>query len=418
MTSLLCHPVRCPAAVLTLVILLAASSVSPAAPPAASPATEADRKATGKKKNKVPRTVRVYVGTYTKGDSQGIYQFSFDTRTGKAGKVSLAAETPDPSFLAIHPGGKHVFAVNETAEWDGLENSGGISSFEIDSKTGELTLMNQQPTRGAHPCHLVIDSSGKTVLVANYTGGSVIGYSILDDGCLGEASAFVQHKGSSLLKPRQAAAHAHSINIDPSGQYAVVADLGMDQLLVYRFDPAKGTLVANKPTGSRVVGGAGPRHFSFHPNGRFGYVINEINLTVTAFTWNRQAGTFKEIQTISTLPPGEKRGKGMSTAEVRVGMKGRFLFGSNRGHNTIVSYKIARKTGKLTYVGNYSTGGKTPRNFGLDPSGRFLLAENQGSGTIHVLKIDRRTGELGETGSVIKVPSPVCVRMLAIDPAR
>jgi 6-phosphogluconolactonase len=160
--------------------------------------------------------------------------------------------------------------------------------------------------------------------------------------------------------------------------------------------------------------GAGPRHFSFHPDGRFGYVINEITLTVTAFTWDPKTGTFQEIQTISTLPPGEKPGKGMSTAELRVGMRGRFLFGSNRGHDTIVSYRIDRKTGRLTHVGNFSTGGKTPRNFGLDPSGRFLLAENQESGTIHVLKIDRRTGRLEETGSVIQVPAPVCIRMLAI----
>ena len=368
-----------------------------------------------KPKKKVPRNVRVYVGTYTSGDSKGIYQFSFDTKTGKAGPVSLAAETPEPSFLAIHPDGKHVIAVNETASWEGLKNSGGLSSFEINAETGALELMNQQPTRGAHPCHLVIDESGKSVLVANYTGGSVIAYSILEDGCLGEASAFVQHEGSSVLKPRQEAPHAHSINIDPTGRFAVAADLGMDQVLVYRFDPSKGTLIPNKPTGIKVAGGAGPRHFSFHPNGKFGYVINEINLTVTAFRWNKKAGTFEEIQTISTLPPGEKRGPGMSTAEVRVDMKGKFLFGSNRGHDTIVSYRIDRKTGKLTYVSNTSTGGSTPRNFGLDPSGRFLLAENQGSGTIHVLKINRKSGELASTGNVIKVPSPVCVRMLAVD---
>ena len=412
MTSLSCIPTRCLAVLVALALTLASSPAAPAAP-------ADDKKTTRKKARKrASRTVRVYVGTYTKGDSQGIYQFSFDTRTGKAGKVSLAAKTPDPSFLAIHPSGKHVLAVNETSEWDGLKNSGGISSFEIDSKTGRLNLMNQQPTRGAHPCHLVIDRSGKTVLVANYTGGSVIGYSILDDGCLGPSSSFVQHTGSGLLKPRQAAPHAHSINIAPSGQFAVAADLGMDQVLVYRFDPAKGTLLANKPAGPKVVAGAGPRHFSFHPGGRFGYVINEINLTVTAFSWNSKAGTFKEIQTISTLPPGEKQGEGMSTAELRVGVRGRFLFGSNRGHNTIVSYRIDRKTGRLTYVGNYSTGGKTPRNFGLDPSGRFLLAENQDSDTIHVLKIDRKTGKLAETGSVIQVPSPVCVRMLAIDTAK
>jgi 6-phosphogluconolactonase len=403
-----CKPARYPTTLLTLALLLTSSNTTTTAAPTAAPtaATQAKKKAS--------RTVRVYVGTYTSGDSQGIYQFHFDTRTGKAGPVSLAAKTPEPSFLAIHPDGKHLLAVNETSEWDGLKNSGGISAFEIDSKSGNLTLLNQQPTRGAHPCHLVIDGLGKTVLVANYTGGSVIGYSILDDGCLGPESSFVQHKGSGLLKPRQASPHAHSINFDPSGQFAVAADLGMDQVLVYKYDSAKGTLLANKPTGIKLKAGAGPRHFSFHPDGRFGYVINEITLTVTAFTWDQKTGTFQEIQTISTLPPGEKPGKGMSTAELRVGMRGRFLFGSNRGHDTIVSYRIDRKTGRLTHVGNFSTGGKTPRNFGLDPSGRFLLAENQKSGTIHVLKIDRKTGRLEETGSVIQVPAPVCIRMLAI----
>ena len=412
MMNILSKPISCLAVMLSLAAVLATTVTIEAA-------DGADKKKARKKaRKKVPRNVRVYVGTYTGEKSKGIYQFEFNTRTGKAGKVSLAAETTSPSFLAIHPGGKHVFAVNETAEWEGLENSGGLSSFEIDAKTGQLSLMNQQPTRGAHPCHLVIDKSGKTVLVANYTGGSVIGYSILDDGCLGEATSFVQHKGSGLIKPRQASPHAHSINLDVSGRFAVAADLGMDQVLVYKFDAAKGLLEANKPAGPKVAAGAGPRHFSFHPNGKFGYVINEIDLTVTAFSWNGKAGTFKEIQTISTLPPGVKRGEQMSTAEVRVGMRGRFLFGSNRGHNTIVSYKIDRKTGKLTYDGNYDTGGKTPRNFGLDPSGRFLLAENQGSGTIHVLKINRKTGELDETGSVINVPSPVCVRMMAIAKAK
>ncbi len=367
-----------------------------------------------KSKQKASRTVRVYVGTYTGGKSKGIYQFIFDTKKGTAGKVSLAAATPSPSFVALHPAGKVLYAVNETAMWEGKENSGGISSFAIDAGSGKLELMNQQPTRGAHPCHLVVDGAGRNVLVANYTGGSVIGLPLDQDGCLGEATAFRQHEGSSLLKPRQAAPHAHSINIDPSGRFAVAADLGMDQVLVYRFDPSKGALVPHKPTGTKVVPGAGPRHFSFHPNGKFGYVINEINMTVTAFAWDGKAGTLTEIQTLSTLPPGEKVGKGMSTAEVRVSVRGKFLFGSNRGHNTIVSYRINSKTGKLTYVGNYDTGGKTPRNFGLAPGGRFLLAENQDSGTIHVLKIDRRSGKLTATGTVITVPSPVCVRTLAI----
>ena len=379
------------------------------------PASAAPKAGKKTKKKKAPATVRVYVGTYTQGDSEGIYQFTLDTKKGKASQATLAAKSVDPSFVALHPSGKFLYAVNETTSWEGTENSGGLSAYTIDASSGRLDLMNQQPTRGAHPCHLVVNKAGTSVLVANYTGGSVISYGIEEDGCLGPEISFVQHTGSGVLKPRQASPHAHSINIDPSGRFAVTADLGLDKMLVYSFDAKKGSLTANKPAGTAVKPAAGPRHFSFHPNGKFGYVINEINMTVTAFAWNSKAGTLKELQTLSTLPPGKSVEKGMSTADVQVAVGGRFLFGSNRGHNTIVSYKINRKTGQLTYVGNFSTGGETPRNFGLDPSGRFLLAENQKSGTIHILRINRRTGELKPTGSVVKVPAPVCVKMLAVD---
>ena len=360
---------------------------------------------------------RVYVGTYTGGDSKGIYQFTLNTRSGKASKATLVAETVNPSFLAIHPSRKFLYAVNETGSFDGQKNSGGVSAFAIDRASGKLELLNQQLSRGAAPCHLVVDAAGRNVLVANYTGGSVVSLPIYDDGCLAETSAFVQHTGSGLLKPRQASPHAHSINLDPSGRYAVAADLGLDKVLVYRFDSKKGGLTPHDPPGISVKPGAGPRHFSFHPNGRWGYVINEINMTVTAFSFDPGTGAFKETQTISTLPKGAT-GKNFSTADVRVDVKGRFLFGSNRGHNTIVSYRIDRKTGRLTYVGNFDTGGKTPRNFGLDPTGRFLLAENQQSGTIHILRINRRSGALKATGTVVDVPSPVCVRMMPLEDAK
>ncbi len=357
---------------------------------------------------------RVYVGTYTNGKSEGIYTCEFDAATGKLTTPRLAAKSVNPSFVAVHPNRKFLYAVNETVQFRG-EKSGGVTAFSIDAKTGALTELNQQSSRGGAPCHLVVDRAGKNVLVANYVGGNVASLPIGDSGKLGPASSFIQHKGSSVDRRRQEGPHAHSINLDAANRFAFAADLGIDEILIYKFDPRSGKLTANDPPSVEVAAGAGPRHFAFHPNGKFAYVINELHLTVTAFAYNADAGELQTMQTISTLPKGESRSSGQSTAEVRVHPSGRFLYGSNRGHNTIAVYKIDQETGRLTHLENESTGGETPRNFFVDPTGKFLLAENQSTGTIVVFAIDPQQGTLTPTGTVVEVPNPVCIRMVPID---
>ena len=354
-----------------------------------------------------PRELLVYIGTYTKTEEQGIHWLKLDMGTGKLTAVGKLSGQKNPSFLAIHPNKKFLYAVNEIGYYKG-EKAGGVSAYSIDQKTGALTFINQQSSKGGAPCHLVLDAMGRNVLVANYTGGSVVSLPVSRKGRLRQASSFIQHTGSSLLKPRQAAPHGHSINVSPGNKFAVAADLGLDKVLVYGFDPKGGKMT---PAGfAKVAPGSGPRHFAFHPNGMFAYVINEITLTVTAFSWDETKGKLEEIQTITTLPV--ERGKGMSTAEVQVHPSGKFLYGSNRGHNTIAVFSIDQKTGKLSAVQHQSTLGKTPRNFGIDPTGKFLIAANQSSGDIFTFLIDRDTGELKPTGHSIKVPMPVCVKFL------
>ena len=357
-----------------------------------------------------PRELLVYIGTYTKTEEQGIHWLKLDMGTGKLRAVGKLSGQKNPSFLAIHPNKKFLYAVNEIGNYKG-EKAGGVSAYSIDQKTGALTFINQQSSKGGAPCHLVLDATGRNVLVANYTGGSVASLPVSRKGGLRQASSFIQHTGSSLLKPRQAAPHGHSINVSPGNKFAVAADLGLDKVLVYGFDPKGGKMT---PAGfAKVAPGSGPRHFAFHPNGKFAYVINEITLTVTAFTWDESKGKLEEIQTITTLPV--ERGKGMSTAEVQVHPSGKFLYGSNRGHNTIAVFSIDQKTGKLSAVQHQSTLGKTPRNFGIDPTGKFLIAANQSSGDIFTFWINQDTGQLKSTGHKIEVPMPVCVKFLNLD---
>ncbi len=354
-----------------------------------------------------PKELMVYIGTYTKTEEQGIHWLKLDMESGKLTAVGKLAGQKNPSFLAIHPNKKFLYAVNEIGNYKG-EKAGGVSAYSIDPKSGALTFINQQSSKGGAPCHLVLDASGRDVLVANYTGGSVASLPISRKGRLRKASSFIQHEGSSVLKPRQAAPHGHSINVSPGNKFAVAADLGLDKVLIYHFEAKGGKLT---PAGfAKLAPGAGPRHFAFHPNGKFAYVINEITLTVTVFAWDEAKGKLSELQTITTLPV--KRGKGMSTAEVQVHPSGKFLYGSNRGHNTIAVFSIDQKTGKLEAVQHQSTLGKTPRNFGLDPTGKFLVAANQSSGDIFTFRIDQSTGELRATGHSVKIPMPVCVKFL------
>ena len=355
--------------------------------------------------------LRVYVGTYTGDKSKGIYLSQLNPATGALSQVELATEVKNPSFLAIHPNHKFLYAVNEVSDSDG-KPTGAVSAFAVDEKSGKLTLLNQQSSQGAGPCHLVVDRTGQNVLVANYGAGSCACLPIGSDGRLAAATAAIQHRGKSVNPQRQEAPHAHSINLDPSNRFAFVADLGLDQVLIYRFDADKGTLARNDPPAVNIAAGSGPRHFAMHPAGKYAFVINEMANTITAFAFDSNQGGLREIQTITTLPADVKNAS--YTAEVVVHPSGKFLYGSNRGHDSLAIFSIDQATGKLTDAGHQSTLGKTPRNFAIDPTGKWLLAENQDSGTIVVFKIDQQTGGLQPTGQPLDVPSPVCVRMMSL----
>lgn len=353
--------------------------------------------------------IRVYLGTYTKAESKGIYLARLDLASGKLSEPALVAEVKNPSFLAVHPTGKYIYAIGEMADFEG-KKTGAVSALAIDPPTGGLTLLNQQSSQGAGPCHVSVDATGRCALVANYSGGSVSCLPIGADGRLSPATAAIQHHGSSVNVKRQAAPHAHSINLDPANQFAFVADLGVDKVFVYRFDPAAGTLAANDPPAADVKPGAGPRHFAFHPSVRWAYVINELDSTVTAFQYDAPRGALAAIQTISTLPAGCTELN--STAEIQVHPSGRFLYGSNRGHNSIAMFALDPECGKLTFLGCESTQGKHPRNFGIDPSGRYLVAANMETNNVVVFRIDQQTGRLQATGSSIELSMPTCVKFM------
>jgi 6-phosphogluconolactonase len=354
----------------------------------------------------------VYFGTYTRGESEGIYIYRINLETGDLSPVGVQSGIANPSFLAIHPNQRYLYSVAEVGEFAEMD-SGGVAAFAIDPETGLLTPLNQQPSMGKGPCHVSIDKSGKNVLVANYSGGSVTVIPIAEDGQLAEPSCTIQHEGSSIDPQRQKKPYAHSINPGPEGKFVFAADLGTDKIFIYRIDPALGMLVPNDEPWATVAPGSGPRHFSFHPNGRFAYVINEMACTITAFSYDAERGALREIQTVPTLPDGEDL-EGKSTAEVLVSPSGRFLYGSNRGHDSIVVFAVDEQKGTLTLVEHEPTQGQTPRNFGIDPTGRFLLAANQNSHTVVVFQIDDNTGELTPTGKVLDIPIPVCVRFLPI----
>ena len=353
--------------------------------------------------------LRVYIGTYTGGDSQGIYSSTLNLESGELSSAQLVATSKDPSFLAIHPSGKFLYAVNETMEYES-QATGAVSGFAIDPENGALRPINQQPSRGAAPCHLVVDATGRNVLVANYFGGNVSVLPTRSDGKLDAATGFVQHTGSSIL-PRQTEPHAHSINLSADNRLAFVADLGLDKILVYKFDPDSGSLTPHDPPSTPVNPGGGPRHFAFHPNGKFAFTNNEITSSVTSFRFDAQRGVLSELQTISTLPVAFTENN--STAQICVHPSGKFVYVSNRGHNSIAMFSFDESTGKLMSLGNESTRGQIPRNFNIDPSGRYLLAANQQSHNVVVFRIDSMTGKLTASGTEIEVPSPVCIQFLA-----
>jgi 6-phosphogluconolactonase len=346
----------------------------------------------------------VYIGTYTQGESKGIYLTRFNPADGSLRPVTVAAETASPSFLAVHPNGKLLYAIREASE-----NGGAVSSFTMNKQTGELTFLNEQFAGPKGGCHVSVDRTGQCVMVASYSGGFVSCLPILPDGRLGEMSCLIQHSGSSA-HPRQQVPHVHGVHMDAANRFLMVPDLGLDKVLIYELDPAAAKLKAHDPAFVKTAPGAGPRHLAFHPNGRFAYVINEIDSTMVALNYDAQRGAFETAQTISTLP-ADFKGNSI-TAEVEVHPNGKFLYGSNRGHDSIVAYAIDPSSGKLNVIGFESTQGKAPRHFAIDPTGNYLLAANLDSSDIVVLRIDRETGKLQPTGHSIQVPTPTCVLML------
>lgn len=361
-----------------------------------------------------PNAYWTYFGTYTRGASEGIYVARFDLATGKFGEVALAAPTEDPSFLAIHPAGNHLYAVGETAEFEN-QATGFVRAFAIDMASGKLNRLNSQRSAGVGPCHLVVDAQGQTVLVANYGSGTVASIRIEADHQLGDVVSSHQHTGSSANEQRQKDAHAHSINLDAANRFAFAADLGIDQVVAYRFNPATGQLdTSDAPAAVHVPPGSGPRHFAFHPSGKFAYVINELLSTVVAFAYDADSGTLRAIQNISTLP--DDNAMPSFTAEVVVHPSGNFVYGSNRGHDSIAVFQVDPATGQLTRAQVASTGGRTPRNFAIEPSGQFLFAANQDSDTVVVYRIQPDNGTLSATGENLSVPMPVCVRFLPVRP--
>jgi 6-phosphogluconolactonase len=353
----------------------------------------------------------VYVGTYTGPKSKGIYMSRLDTESGTLSPAELVAETTSPSFLAVHPTEKYLYAVNETNTF--TDETGGVSAFAIDRATGKLQAIGQESSEGAGPAHLSVDKSGRNVLVANYGGGSVAVLPInTKDGKLRSGSSFVQHKGHSVNPNRQSEPHAHSITTDPSGRFAYVADLGLDWIVIYQLDERKGLLTLNEPPNAKVEPGAGPRHFLVHQSGRYGYVINELNCTLTAFTRDLNYGGLTQLQTVSALPPTVQMQQGFSGAELEIHPTGRFLYTSIRGHNSISVFSIDQNSGRLTYVDNTPTQGNTPRGFGIDPQGKFLIAGNQNSDNVVVFRIDSSTGKLTPTGSKIDIGSPVSFKFV------
>jgi 6-phosphogluconolactonase len=349
------------------------------------------------------------VGTYTtKTPSKGIYAFDFDAETGKLTAKGVAAETPDPSWLVISGDGKHVYSVNEAGK------QSKVSSFALDAASGKLTALNQLPSEGEDPCHLSFDKTGKTLLVANYTSGTVAAFPLLEDGKLGPHTSVQKDQGTlGPNKERQEGPHAHFIEADARNRFVFVADLGLDKVLIYEFDAAKGTLTppaaptaqgAPDPFSAKVSPGTGPRHFGFSQDGKYLYVLGEIKSTVTVFAIDKQQ-VYQPIQVISTLLP-DFHGKN-DAAEIALHPNGKTLYTSNRGDDTIATFRVDEATGKLTFVGVTPTGGKEPRHFAIDPTGHYLLAENQHSDSIVVFAIEQHDGGLARTTQMVSVPSPV-----------
>jgi 6-phosphogluconolactonase len=362
----------------------------------------------------------VYVGTYTGPKSKGIYLFRLQTDNLEVSQnvtlvpLGLAVETPNPSFLELDMKRRLLFAVNELNEFEG-KPTGAVSVFSIDPAKGTLTLLNQRPSMGTGPCHLILDATGRHVLVANYGSGSVSVLPVAADGRLGAATMVIQHTGRSVHPERQRGPHAHCVTLDPANRFAFVCDLGLDKVLAYRFDAQKGTLTPHDPPFAQAKPGAGPRHMVFRPDGRFAYVVNELNSTITAYGYDANAGILHDLQTVSTLP--EYFDRPNTAAEVGVHPSGKWVYASNRGHNSVVLFNVDEQKGTLTFVEEQGTGGFTPRHFGIEPSAKHLAIANQASDTVLAARIDAGNGRLTPSGVFASAPTPTCVKFLPAEGA-
>jgi 6-phosphogluconolactonase len=348
------------------------------------------------------QNIYAYVGTYTGSGSNGIYLYTFDTNSGQFTPTGYCAEGKNPSFLAIHSEQQYLYSVNEG-------NEGEVVSFRMDKTSKQLTRINAQSSQGQHPCHMSVNREGTFLFAVNYTGGSVCLYPIREDGSIEEMSHFIQHEGNGPRADRQQSAHPHSISIDPTNQWIIVPDLGLDTIFIYTLDTTTRKLIEHRQL--KVHPAAGPRHLTFHPTAPYVYVINELDSTITAFSWDASLGELISIQTISTLPADYK---GISTcADIHITPDGKFLYGSNRGDDSIAAYRVDPLTGQLTLIEIVSTGGQTPRNFALSPDGKFLLAANQDSNNVVIFRIDQQEGRLDNLNLDAEISKPVCIKFLS-----
>jgi 6-phosphogluconolactonase len=352
----------------------------------------------------------VYVGAYTEHGGKGIYAYRLNAKTGQLAALGVAVETANPSFFTVDASGHFLYAINEIENYKG-QAAGGVSSFAIDQASGNLSVLNDVSSRAGGPAHITLDQTGKFVLVSNYTRGSVAVIPVLKDGKLGEPTAFVQHHGTGTDKARQEGPHAHAVAMSPDNHFALVADLGLDQVFAYPFNADKGTL-GKDPNITRTAPGSGPRHLVFSPNGKLLYVINELKSTVTTYAYDSASGGLQELNTLSTLPDGFSDQS--TAAEIVLAPSGKFLYASNRGYDSIAVFSVAPGTGALSRAEIVPVGGKTPRNFAIDPAGNWLLAGNQDSNNLVVFRIDTKTGRLTPTGQVLQVPSPAVIKFVPL----
>jgi 6-phosphogluconolactonase len=361
------------------------------------------------------QTMTMLVGTYTTPEkSQGIYTLTFDSATGTLSEPTLAVETRNPTFLALHPTKRVVYAVGEIGEYEG-KPAGMISAFAIEPDGKRLRLLNRQSTRGSGPCHVCVDREGRVVLAANYGGGSTVILGLNSDGSLKPSNehGFIQHRGKSVNPRRQEGPHAHSVNLDEANRFAIVADLGLDKLLVYKVDTREATITPNDPPAIDLPPGSGPRHFTFHPTRPLAYSVNELDSTVTTLAWDASTGRLTILGHASTLPEGfDAASVNNTTAEIVVHPSGRFLYASNRGHNSIAVFSLDPESGLPTLRGHGREGVETPRNFVIDPTGRYLLVGSQTADRIVTFAIDPQTGDLTPHGQPVSVFAPVCLRFV------